>query len=202
MKKINIKALNAAGLSESIVNNKELIYPFLLYVAGLFAGSFLTTYSNPLTKMLQSAFTLQINGFTNLFFNRLCIYISVYAITVLLGLCIIGFPFINFIPLLLGVEIGVKTAFYYINYSFKGAGYSLLMIIPESAAYITVIFFTVSVCVRLSKSIFFAANKKDTDGEINLRPYLKSLLLYTLIVIIIALVNAGAIYILNTIITL
>ena len=197
-----LKAKKDISITELYSENKAFFYSLLFYVSGLILGSFLCTYNNALTKILEGFFTLQINGFVNLFINRICLYLTVYSATVLLGMCLIGFPFINAIPLICGIEIGVKLSYYYINYSIKGIGYSLLMIIPESAAFITVIIYTIIKSSNLSRGIYSLTTKTDTAQDVNLKLYLKSFILYSLIVTLIAFVNAGAIYLLNSIISL
>ena len=200
-KKSEIIRLNERSLTEMIVENKDYIYPALFYIAGLLLGAFLFTYSNPLSEMMKSLFSVSATNATSLFFNRFSVYISVYSLTVLLGMCLIGFPFINAIPFFAGVEIAMKVAYYYVNFSIKGIGYSLLMVIPESAAFITILIFTIKTSLALSKNIYNAAIKKsDTSEELNFKTYLKSFVLYAFIIAGIALINTAATYLLSAII--
>jgi hypothetical protein len=102
-----------------------------------------------------------------------------------------------------GFVISLKTAFYYVNYSVKGIGYSLLIIIPECSALIVILLYTIKTSSKLSKNIYnLTAKKSDMTEEINLKSYLKSFLLYGLIVTIISLANALAIYLLSSIIAI
>lgn len=202
-KDINSKPKQSIG--EIIIDNKELIYPFLFYIAGLILGSFFFTNINntKLSALMQAAFKLNESGFDSIFLNKFCVYFSLFTVTVLLGLCLIGFPFINIIPFLSGIEIALRTSFYYVNYSVKGIGYALLIIIPESAAFIAVLLYTIKTSTLLSKNIYNITTKKtDMTEDLNLKSYLKSFLIYGAIVVIISLVNALATYLLESLITL
>lgn len=194
-----------ASIGDLILDNKEFIYPFLFYIAGLILGSFFFTNINntKLSELMEAAFKLTESSFDAIFLNKFCVYFSLFTITVLLGLCLIGFPFINIIPFLCGVEIALRTSFYYVNYSAKGIGYAVLIIIPESAAFIAVLLYTIKTSSMLSKNIYNITTKKtDMTEEINLKSYLKSFLIYGAIVVIISLVNALATYLLESLITL
>lgn len=195
----------AFSLSELVIDNRELIYPFLFYIAGLILGSFFFTNINNsrLSELMETVFKLTESSFDSLFLNKFCVYFSLFTITVLLGLCLIGFPFINIIPFLSGIEIALRTSFYYVNYSAKGIGYAVLMIIPESAAFIAVLLYTIKTSTMLSKSIYNITTKKtDMTEDLDLKSYLKSFLIYGAIVVIISLVNALAAYLLESLITL
>ncbi len=193
------------SIADIIIENKELIYPALFYLAGLILGSFFFAYINKtnFAGIIDSIFKLAADDFYTVFLNKFCVYFSLFTITVLLGLCLVGFPFINIIPLLIGIEIALKISYYYVNFSVKGIGYSLLMIIPESACFITVLMYTIKTSSALSKSIYTVTTKKsDMNEEINLKSYLKNFLTYAIIIIAISVINALATYLLSSIITI
>jgi hypothetical protein len=197
--------VNKSSFFENVINNKELIYPLLFYIAGLILGSFLFSEVNDskFSDVMKSVFVVSQNEFNSIFINKFCVYFSLYVVTVLLGLCLIGFPFVNIIPLLTGIEVALKISYYYINYSAKGIGYSILMIIPETAVYIAVLIYTIKTSSSLSKRIYEITTKKsDMTEELNLKSYLKLFLLYGVIVLIISLINALATYLLNSIVSL
>jgi hypothetical protein len=102
-----------------------------------------------------------------------------------------------------GFEIALKVSFYYTNYSVKGIGYAVLMIIPESAALITVLLFTIKTSLELSKKIYNITSKKtDMLEEVNLKTYLKSFLIYGILITIIVAGNSLISYLLNSIISI
>ena len=187
-----------------ISDYKDLIYPGIIYIAGLIIGTALFKFSNgSFNEIISKIINTDSADFLALFFNRFSIYISVYAVTVVFGMCLIGLPFIYCIPLITGVVIAFKTAYFYLNYKAKGIGYSLLMIIPESAAFETVLILTINKATYLSKYIFKETlNKTDMTEEINLKSYLKCFVIYLFFIAFISLINALLTYLLSSIITL
>ena len=166
------------SISRLLVENRELIYPALFYIAGLLLGTFIFKIINntALTKLMELVLKSSPADFTAVFFNRFSLYISLYALCVLLGMCLIGFPLINAVPLLLGTEIAIKTAYCYINYSIKGVGYSLLMIIPQGAAVVTVLIYAIKTSTALSRSIYEIAARGSLE-RVDIRHYLKQYLM-------------------------
>ena len=195
------KKENNIEIGKLLIDNKEYIYPALFYVAGLLLGSliFNTINNTALSKLIEIVLKNSGSDFLAVFLNRFAIYLSIYALCVLLGMCLIGFPVINLVPLLLGCEIAIKIAYYYINFSVKGIGFSMLMIIPEGAAIATVIIYAIKTSTALSKNIYNIA-AKGMNESINIKVYLKSYMINALIVVLIALMNALASFLLGAII--
>lgn len=188
---------------EYFIENKNVIYNLILYCAGLIVGVIIFSHSNELfQKAIDDLFNASFISVKQSFINNFCIYFSIFTLTVLLGLCLIGYPVLNLIPLILGTEIAIKLSYYYVNYNLKGIGYSLLMIIPESSLFITVLIFTIINSEDLSKQIYNLTKKSDTTIEINLKSYLKSYLLYAVIVALISIITACTNSLLSSIISL
>ena len=192
------------SFGQVIVENKEFIYPSLFYIAGLVLGSFCFNLINntALSKLIELIFNSSDTAFNAVFLNRFSLYFSIYVLTVLLGMCLIGFPFINLVPLLMGCEIAIKTAYYYVNFNVKGVGFALLMIIPEGAAIATVLVYSIKTSTLLSKNIYDLAAKGSCNDKIDIKSCLKKYLLYGFIVAIISLINALASFLLSSIIKL
>lgn len=192
------------NISDEIIKNKNLIYPLLFYISGLLLGSVLYTAisKTAVFDLMESIFKLQNEEFLELFINKFSTYFSVFTITILFGMCLVGFPFINFIPLLCGIEIALRISYFYVNYSAKGIGYSLLMIIPESAAFLLVLIHTIDKSNSLSKSIFSITMKKNENIDFQPAVYLKSFGLYAVLIIIISAVNALVTYLLENLISI
>jgi len=199
---------NDSKLSKAICginDNKQLIYPVFLYIAGLIIGAAIFKFSKDgvVSQIFKQTINVDTDSFTSLFFNRFSIYISIFVVTIFLGMCIIGYPFIYAVPALTGIIIAFKIAYFYFNYKVKGIGYSLLLIIPESAALETVLILTIEKAASLSRYIFNEAlNKTDMTEEINLKSYLKSFLIFFVCTAAIALVNALLTYLLGSLISL
>ncbi len=188
--------------NELIEKNKEYIYLLLFYISGLLTGSLLFNSLNlsEYSSYISDLLTIKNDSLLSITVDRLSLYFFVYVFAILLGLCIIGFPIINFLPLLCGFEVAIKIAFYYNLYSIKGIGYSFLMIAPETAAFMVILFFTISASKKLSKNIFTTSIQKDIENQIILTDYLKLFLKYGAEIIIISFVNSLIIYLFNSII--
>lgn len=170
--------------------NKTFIYPIIFYIAGLICGSFI--YKKCQNDVLNEILTSSNEPFMQLFINNLSLYFLLFTISVLIGLCLVGFPFINFIPMFIGFETGMKIAYYYINYSVKGMGYSLIMIAPFVCFYLTVIMYSISLSYEISKNIYNITIKKENcEEEFDYKIYLKKYLIYAAIIFLVSLINTA-----------
>ena len=187
---------------EVFTEYKTVIYSSVFFAAGLLCGALL--YKNCRTDALDEIIkTAAGNDFLNLFINNLGFYFLVFALTVLLGICLVGFPIINAVPLIIGVQAGLEIAYYYLNFGFKGFGYCILMIAPFVSSFLTVIVYTVSLSSELSRKIYdLTIGKKDTAEKIEYKKYMKKYLLYAIMIVIVALVNSGITAALSGIITI
>lgn len=190
------------SLYEIFTEYKTVIYSSVFFAAGLVCGALL--YKNCRTDALDEIIkTAAGNDFLNLFINNLGFYFLVFALTVLLGICLVGFPIINAVPLIIGVQAGLEIAYYYLNFGFKGFGYCILMIAPFVSSFLTVIVYTVSLSSELSRKIYdLTIGKKDTAEKIEYKKYMKKYLLYAIMIVIVALVNSGITAALSGIITI
>lgn len=190
------------SLYEIFTEYKTVIYSSVFFAAGLLCGALL--YKNCRTDALDEIIkTTAGNDFLNLFINNLGFYFLVFALTVLLGICLVGFPIINAVPLIIGVQAGLEIAYYYLNFGFKGFGYCILMIAPFVSSFLTVIVYTVSLSSELSRKIYdLTIGKKDTAEKIEYKKYMKKYLLYAIMIVIVALVNSGITAALSGIITI
>ncbi len=184
-----------------IIENKGIIYSSLFYISGLLLGSFLFEIINnlALSKLIELIISTQ-TSFTSVLLNRFFLYFSVYTVCVLLGMCLIGFPILNIIPVVIGFELAVKISYFYVNYKIKGLGFALLMIIPEGAAVSTVLIYAIKTSNNLSKSIYDMTSNKSLSTNIDIKYYLKKYIVYSLIISGISLINALASFLIGSII--
>ena len=189
--------------SEIIYENKIIIYAVVLYIGGLALGTaFIKLFGVSHIESILKKELIADNTFISLYFYRMSVYLTVFLITVLFGMCIIGYPVIYTVPLVTGAAISIKIAYYYTSYKLKGIGYSLLMIIPEAAAFETLLLYSVNTSCKLSRTIYNTVNKKDMTKDNNLKSYLKYYLIYFILLTCLAAVSALLSYLLNTLITL
>lgn len=181
--------------------NKTFIYSIIFYFAGLLCGSFI--YKKCQNDILNEVLASTNEPFIQLFINNMSFYFLLFTISVLLGLCLVGFPFINFIPMFIGFETGMKIAYYYINYNVKGMGYSLIMIAPFVCFYLTIIMYSISLSYDISKNIYNITIKKENcEDEFDYKIYLKKYLIYAAIIFLVALINTAISTALNGIVTI
>lgn len=175
-KKINI----------NISDYKSFIYTGLFYTFGLFVGSYLYKISN--NDTINELLKLKEESIITLFTQNFCIYFSIFLIIVFLGFCIIGYPFINIIPTVIGISTGIKIAYLYLNYSAKGIGYSILMVVPYAALFFTVVAFGIEASTNLSKQLM-NITKNESNG-FDLRDYIKKYIILAVCIVISAILNA------------
>lgn len=166
---------------------KSIIYTSLFYLFGLFLGSYLykITQFNSINELIKP----RQYSILNLFISNFCIYFSLFLLVMFLGFCLIGYPIMNIIPTVIGFGIGVKCAYFFINYQTKGIGYSLIMLIPFAAMFVTVIAYTIQVSSELSKSLIKLTKKENTD-DLQIKSSVKKYLISALFIAITSLLKA------------
>ncbi len=200
-KKLELVKEDKKDFFEIFKENKTIIYSVIFYAAGLLCGSYV--YKKLENDLLNQMLAPGKEEFLQLFLNNLSLYFIIFTASVLLGVCLVGFPLLNIIPFFVGVDAGMKIAYFYINYSIKGIGYSLLMVAPFVCLFLTVIIYSVSMSYYLSKSIYdITVKKSDISEDFNYRIYLKKYLCYAGMIIIVALINTAVCTALNGIISL
>jgi hypothetical protein len=189
------------SLTDFISDNRELCLSLICYLSGLILGAVFFRFAK--ADAFGELFIPGQDGFITLFINRLCLYSVLFFVTVLAGLSIIGFPFVNIIPVVCGIEIALKLSYFYVSFSAKGFGYALLLVIPQACALMTVLIYTIKLSGKLSKQIFSSVTKNaGILKEISLKEYLQLYLFYFALVSLIATLNALLTYALAPIINL
>ncbi len=179
--------------------NKFIFYCGLFYAVGLFIGSYF--YKIAQSDKLNELVMIKDNSFTNLMFSNFCIYFSLFLITAFLGFCLISAPLINIVPMFIGIATGSRLSYYFVNYSAKGVGYSLIMIVPYIALLITTIAYTMKVSVELSTRIRgLVKGERKEPFEIN--SYLKKYLFLAIAIIAVSLIDSGLTKLLFSVVTI
>lgn len=204
MEELKIKKIRKIDIEQLINENLSYIVYICVYFAGLIIGSLLykNIYTRINNELFEDVFNYQADDFLETFFSKLSIYLSVYLITVLIGLCVIGYPIVCSVPFLCGIEIALKLSYFYNMYNFKGFGYSLLIIIPEASMFILVLIYAIKSAGDMSKNLMQIARNNVPNNEVSIKSYLKSFLIYGSEIIVISLINAVLIHAFNQIIRL
>lgn len=187
-------------IGELFKEYKSIIYTVLFYIFGLFIGSYF--YKAASTELLDSLLKPENQSLINLFISNFCIYFSLFLLVVFLGFCLIGYPIINIIPTVIGFVTGIRAAFFFINYSVKGIGYALVMLVPFVALFLTVIAFTINLSTSLSKQLISLTRNSDEHTELSLKPYIKKYLIFALCIALTSLIDASLTSLLFTIVTI
>lgn len=180
--------------------NKSVIYTALFYSFGLFLGAYF--YKIAANDTLDALLIPENHGLLNMFVSNFCIYFSIYVIVVFLGFCLIGYPFINIIPLVIGISVGIRAAYLFINYSSKGVGYALIMLVPYTALFLTVISFAVNESAALSKKLIMLTKNKSSVSEFSLMPHIKKYIILAVGVALTAITDAGLTCLLFSVVTI
>ena len=158
-------------IEKIIVDNKTVIYSIVFYACSLAIGTVL--YRLLQSSALDSVLKPSNANFSKLFSQNICNYLSLF---------LIGYGLINIIPCVIGIQVGMKAAYFYINYQAKGVGYTILMIAPFAALFLTVLIFVIQTSSNMSKQIV-DITKNNLDYKLEVKPTLRKFLIYGLIII-------------------
>lgn len=181
-------------------DNKSIIYTALFYSFGLFIGSYF--YKIASTDTLNALLKPESHSVLSMFISNFCIYFSLYVLVVFFGFCLIGYPIINIIPTVIGIVTGIRASYLFLNYSTKGVGYSLIMLIPYIALFLTVIAFAIKQSTSLSKQLVSVTKSSEENSTFSIKPYVKKYLILALCVAVTALIDAGLTSLLYTVVTI
>ena len=202
----NIQSVNKyKSIFDLLILNKDIIFSLLFYISGLILGSSLykilddSSVHNVINQISKGSS----GGFIPIFLNNICVYLITFLLCFMLGLCIIGFSFVKFIPLICGFEIALKLSYYYVNFGAKGVGYALLILLPSISLLITIIVLTTDLSSNLSKYLYRLVNKKSGIIEnFNLKSYLIKYFIYAIFIVVSSVLGALLNYLLSSLITL
>lgn len=202
----NIQSVNKyKSIFDLLILNKDIIFSLLFYISGLILGSSLykilddSSVHNVINQISKGSS----GGFIPIFLNNICVYLITFLLCFMLGLCIIGFSFVKFIPLICGFEIALKLSYYYVNFGAKGVGYALLILLPSISLLITIIVLTTDLSSNLSKYLYRLVNKKSGIIEnFNLKSYLIKYFIYAIFIVVSSVLGALLNYLLSSLIIL
>ena len=182
-----------------IDENKLLIYPALFYIAGLIIAQSLFKYAD-LSAFLKAVYTIENYSVSTLILSRILLYSLVFTITVLLSFSAFGFVFINAAPLLIGFTVGLKLS-YFCTLLNTGIAYVLFLIAPQSALFVTLLLYTVKHGSLFSRGVYsFSIKRTDTAEYIEIRQYLKLVLIYFVFIVLSAAINGVSVFLVGKII--
>ncbi len=167
---------------------KVFIYSCVFYCCGLFLGSYLYKISDSST--LDAMLSPRKQSILNLFATDLCSYFVLFLLVVFLGFCLIGFPLINIIPTIIGIEYGMRLSYLFINSNTKGIAYSIIMIIPFVSAFLTIISYSIEYSSEMSLNIYEIAKNNDRSKKYDIKPYLNKIFIFGMLIIAVSFISS------------
>lgn len=200
-----IKERKNIDINTVFAENKYYFIALIFYLAGIFTGTLIykNLDSNKIEIATNSIIQNSYDDFLHLFLTNSLIYTLLLTTTLFIGMSLIGYLLINFVPLLYGFEIAVRLCYYYTTYSNKGIGYSLLLIIPQTTLIITILLLSTKPIGELSKNLLeIVLKNEEFSEEINIGLFCKKTIIIYIIMIIASAINSLLLYFLNSLITL
>lgn len=179
--------------------DKYLIYSAVFYICGLILGS--SFYEAATSETLDKILKPQSVTLINLFLSNMCLYLSIFLIIIFLGLCLIGYPIMNLIPAVLGFEYGMKISYFLINYSTKGIGYIILMIVPFYTVFSTIIIYTLRISAEMSKTLMHLT-KEGSGPTFTIKPFIRNYAIAAAVIIAASFFSAGVTVLLFNVVTI
>ena len=190
-----------SDFEDALTKNKSLALSVMFYICGLLGGSlcYKAVFKSD-ASYLKNLFTAGESGFISVLTARLCLYLAVFIISFLISFSILGFLFINVIPLICGFGTALKISYYY-SLSALGIGYSILITVPETSLFITLLVFLLNKFSAFSKSVFDTYVKKsDIMTGDNRSSYLKTVFIFLILIVLSAVINSAITYFVNPLI--
>lgn len=172
--------------NQVFLNNKSFIYSGLFYSFGLFIGAML--YKIAQSKILDSILKPKNSELSQLLTSNIFLYLAVFLFVMFLGFCLVGYQILNAVPLLIGIKTGLIIGFYFINFAIKGFAYSVVMVAPYTALFVTVISFTIRQSSDFSREILDITKGRSVNYQPKM--HLKMYLVLGLVVIATAVIKS------------
>lgn len=199
-KKKALKNESDRGVIELILKYKVSVYTFLCYCSGLIVGTFFYRYgqSDTINKLIGDNY----KSFERTFIICISVYIAVYILVLFLKNSVIGFRIVYAIPVLSGITIGLKLAYYYLSFLAKGVSYSVLMIIPYAAAFMTVLYYMIEYSVTESRKLYELTKAESLAEKPSARKMDNELFIFPAFLIMLAILKSSLTLLIGGIITI
>ena len=186
---LNYKIYNGKILKD-ILKNSRIFILVVLFCAGLLLGALSLNNNYEITEKIdeitESLLVLKKEGdISEIFFSSLISNFIFILISIFLGFSLVGYPFIWWIPLVKGLGIGILTGYLYSYFSFKGVGYSLIIIYPAMIVSTFALILSCNDSIIYSKNAFMKSIKGRGEFEKDeTKIYIIRNIIYLLIVIV------------------
>lgn len=165
--------------SAILKKNWKILMLLILFTLGMLLGTYLVKQDNKFVlELLPNLFKNYINSkecgsIAVNFISSLSVNFFFLIFSFILGLCVIGIPFIAMIPFLKGVGIGMLCGYMYLKYTFGGLGYCVLIIYPGLIISLLALLMSCNLSISSSYNLLLVStgnnektSKKDADFKI------------------------------------
>lgn len=152
----NRKLLYTKSKVAKISIPKEILIFSLLLIIGILIGVFIAKKGNDtvvlqVKNMFDSFYSArESQSIMRSVLNSIKVSGSFWLVNLILGFCIIGFPFAAVVPTIRGLGIGLVTGYIYSIYGLKGIGYCFLVIFPGALISFIALIYAVSDSFKMS----------------------------------------------------
>ena len=174
------------------INEHQKTYSFLsiLLVSGIFCGMLLTRWldKNEIELLSKYLTTVPVES-QNIksFFSTQIVFNSIFIVIIyLLGLSVIGIPFISFVIFSKGVQIGFSCALFWYAYQLKGIIGILMTLFPQIIFDIIAYIIICKTAIELSISILYCLFNSKSLPIVNILNHTLTDLIVSLLLILIA----------------
>lgn len=169
--------IKTSGLFNTIRNksifegekNKNPIIFAACCVVGICIGVACETLSYDVYTAISVNFVDYLNevsgfSFFGVFLNCAAYNSVFFVISMLLGLCAVGYIFICFVPFAKGLGIGCVCSYIYSAYAIKGVCYCAMLVFPAAIIQMIALIMACSESCQMSKDILHVLEKKESEN--------------------------------------
>ena len=163
------KVYNGKSLKR-IFENSRLFFLTALFAVGVCVGAAMLKSGEPITEGISVLFNTYSSlrteqGIVRNFCNSFAVNGLFIAINLFFGFSLIGYPFLNVLPLIKGLGTGAICGYLYSAYKFTGLGYCFLMIFPGAVVSAFALIIACNDSCEYSRNAYLKAIKGEGQFE-------------------------------------
>lgn len=193
----NRKLLYPKSKVANISIPKEILIFSLLLIIGILFGAFIAKRGNDtvllqVKNMFNTFYSTRENqGIMTSVLNSVKVSGCFWLANLILGFCIIGFPFAAMMPTIRGLGVGLVTGYIYSIYGLQGVGYCFLVIFPGALISFIALIYAVSDSFKMSLCTLSACLNTGTQkgGADRIKIFMIRQIFYFILFIIAAFVD-------------
>lgn len=175
---------------------RQVFFYAALFLAGTLGGALVLRSAGEETSrslsFLVGQFTQQrgVQTFSGTLLSSFVSTALMLGVLFICGFCAVAQPIIVLVPLFRGLGYGYQAGYIYAQNGFVGMGYAALVLLPNILFSTVLILFACSEAFEMSTACYRAARGGDTGASANLRGYCLRFLVFFLLALAVASVDA------------